>query len=102
MIAARAAYFGVSSLFCIRSRCSISQVCSSRRLPLADCFVRAPSARDRLGAPDLLLQLDHAEHQRFGGWRAARHVDVHGHDAIATADDGIRIMIVAAAVRAGS
>eukprot|EP00968_Pinguiococcus_pyrenoidosus_P004547 scaffold301_cov243-Pinguiococcus_pyrenoidosus.AAC.52 len=50
----------------------------------------------------LLLQLEHAVQQTFGSWRAARHVDVHGHDAVAPADHCVRVVIVATAVGAGA
>src|SRR4051794_14516469 len=40
-------------------------------------------------APNFLLQLQNSIHQRFGGRRAARHVDVDRHDAVATAHDRI-------------
>src|SRR5690349_14414209 len=45
--------------------------------------ITKPSAFDRAGAPDLLLQQQHAVEQRFRGRRAARHVDVDRHDAVA-------------------
>src|SRR4029077_19302476 len=53
-------------------------------------------------AIDFLLQLQNAVEQRLGGRRAARHVDVHRHDAIATAHHRIRIVIVPAAIGAGA
>src|SRR6185503_11362208 len=51
---------------------------------------------------DLVLELEDPVDERLGGRRAARHVDVDGHDAVAAADDGVGIMIVAAAVGAGA
>ena len=53
-----------------------------------------------LVAPDLALQLDDAVEQRLGRRRAAGHVDVHRHDAVAAAHHRVGIVIVAAAVRA--
>src|SRR5690348_13805384 len=51
------------------------------------------SARDGVGAADLLLQLQNPVNQRLGrGW-AARHVHVHRHDAIAAAHHRIRIVV---------
>src|SRR5664279_3484084 len=44
-----------------------------------------PLAFDGSGAPDLLLQQQHAIEQRFRRRRAAGHVDVDGHDAVAAA-----------------
>src|SRR5689334_3999920 len=58
----------------------------------------ARSALDRAGAADLLLQQHHAVEQRLGRGRAAGHIDVDRHDAVASAHDRIGIMIVAAAV----
>src|SRR5262245_28703950 len=46
------------------------------------------SPLDRPGPADLLLQQHHAVQQRLGGGRAARHVDVDRHDAVAAPDDG--------------
>ncbi len=36
-------------------------------------------------AVDFLLQLQHAVQQRFGGGRAAGHIDIHRHHTVATA-----------------
>src|SRR5580693_1902433 len=57
-------------------------------------------AFDGTGAPDLLLQQHDAVKQRFRRRRTAGHVDVDGHDAVATAHHRIRVMIIAAAVGA--
>ena len=57
---------------------------------------------DGVGAADFLLQLQDAEKQGFGGGRAAGDIDIDRHDAVAAAHDGIRIMIIAAAVGARS
>ena len=58
------------------------------------------SALDRAGAADFPLQQQHAVDQRLGRRRAARHVDVDRHDAVAAAHHGIGIVVVAAAVGA--
>src|SRR6185437_2157087 len=57
---------------------------------------------DRVGAADLLLQLQNPVNQRFGGRRATRHVHIHRHDAVAAAHHRIRIVVIAAAIRAGA
>ena len=54
------------------------------------------------GAADLVLQLEDPVDQRLGGRRTARHVDVDRHDAVAAAHDRIGIVVVAAAVGAGT
>ena len=53
-------------------------------------------------ARDLLLQLQDAVEQRLGRRRAARHVDVDRHDAVAAAHHRVGIVVVAAAVGAGA
>ena len=53
---------------------------------------------DRIRALDLVLQLDDAVEQRFSGGRAARHVDIDRHDAVAAAHHRVRVVIVAAPV----
>ena len=50
---------------------------------------------------DLLLQLEDTVHERLGRGRAAGHVDVDGDDAVAAPDDGVGVVVVAAAVGAG-
>src|SRR5688572_11928001 len=45
-------------------------------------------------AADLLLQLQDAVHQRFGGRRAARDVDVDRHDPVAAADHRVGIVVI--------
>src|SRR5688572_30197655 len=64
--------------------------------------MRAASALDRAGAADLPLQEEHAVEQSLRGRRAARHVNVHRHDAVAAAHDRVGIVVVAAAVGAGA
>src|SRR6266545_2971084 len=59
-----------------------------------------PSPLDRAGAADLLLQQQHAVEQRLRRGRAARHVDVDRHDAVAAAHHRIGIVVIAAAVGA--
>src|ERR1700722_7913703 len=54
--------------------------------------------RDGAGTTDLLLQLQNAVDQRFSRRRAARHVDVHRHDAVAAAHHGIGIVVITTAV----
>ncbi len=44
---------------------------------------------EALVALDLLLQLEHPVEQRLGRRGAPRHVNVHRHDAVAAADDGV-------------
>src|SRR4029078_11786003 len=55
---------------------------------------------DRAGAADFLLQEHYAVKEPLRGRRAARHVDIDGDNALATAHHGIRIVIVAPTVRA--
>ena len=62
----------------------------------------SPSPLDRAGAADLLLQQKHAVEQRLGRRRAAGHVDVDRHDAVAAAHHRIGIVVVAAAIGAGA
>src|SRR5438132_6520385 len=72
----------------------------------AACSVSSVAAmlasRDGVGAADLVLQLQQPVNQRLRRRRAAWHVDVHGHDAVAAAHDRVRVVVVAAAVRARS
>src|SRR5262249_39494223 len=51
------------------------------------------SSRDRIGAADLVLQLHDAVEQRLRGRRAAGHVDIHGHDAVAAAHHRVRVVV---------
>src|SRR5690606_15346424 len=51
---------------------------------------------------DLVLQLQQSVHERFSRGRAARHVDVHRHDAVTATHHRIRIVVVAAAVGTGA
>src|SRR6188472_3231176 len=60
------------------------------------------SALDRAGPADLLLQLHHAIDQGFRRRRAARDIDVDRNDAVAAANHGVGIMIVAPAIGAGA
>src|SRR5687768_17604343 len=71
---------------------------SASILAVKICFPKL--TRDRAGALDLLLQLDDPVDQRFRRGRAAWHVNVHRHDAIAPSHDRIGIVVVAAAIRA--
>src|SRR5262252_5806451 len=72
----------------------------SPSLSSVSSMARNPSALDRAGAADLLLQQQHAVEQRFGGRRAAGNVDVDRHDAVAAAHDRIGIVIITTAVGA--
>src|SRR5262249_50502800 len=56
------------------------------------------SALDRAAPADLLLQLHHAIDQGLRGRRAARHVNVDRNDAVAPADHGIGIVVIAPAI----
>lgn len=58
------------------------------------------SSLDRAAAANFLLEQKDAVEQRFRCRRAAGNIDVHGDDAVAPTDDGIRIMIVSAAIGA--
>src|SRR5579859_4162237 len=60
------------------------------------------SAGYGVGAADLLLQLDDSVEQLLGAGRAPRHVDVDGHDAVAAAHHRVGIVVVTAAVGAGT
>lgn len=55
-----------------------------------------------LGMPHLLLELENAKHERLGGRRAAGHVDIHGHDAVASSGDTVGVVVVAATVGAAT
>src|SRR5579859_4200017 len=69
---------------------------------LPSSILTKPSAFDGADAADLLLQQQHAVEQRLRRRRAARHVDVDRHDAVATAHHRIGIVVVAAAIGAGA
>src|SRR5512134_2627227 len=58
--------------------------------------------RDGVLAPDLGLQLQDAVQQRLRGGRAAGHVDVDRHDAVAAAHHRIAVVVVAAAIGAAA
>src|SRR5436309_5705425 len=51
------------------------------------------SARDGVGALDLVLQLDDSVEQRLRRRRAARNVYVHRHDAVASAHHRVGVMV---------
>src|ERR1700722_444061 len=73
------------------------------RTPGRVATVSARSAtEDRPGAADLLLKLHDAVNQGLCCRRAAGHIDVHRHDAIATPHHRITVVIVAATVGAAS
>src|ERR1700754_1304166 len=75
---------------------------STSEVSLVTLMCEALLTRDRVGAADLLLQLQDAVDQRFGRRRATRHVDVDRNDAIATTHDRIGIVVVTTAVGAGA
>src|SRR5947199_9611628 len=58
--------------------------------------------RDGVGTPDLVLELEDPVEQRFGRRRATWHVNVDGHDAIASTHDRVGVMVVTTAVGARS
>lgn len=64
-------------------------------------LLAVPHAGD-LGVAHLALELEDAVHEGLGGRGAAGDVDVDGDDAVASADDGVRVVVVAAAVGAGA
>jgi hypothetical protein len=80
--------------FCPAATTSIASSTSTRLLPV-------PHAGD-LGMPHLLLQLEDTEHERLGGGRAAGNVDIHRHDAVASSDDAVAVVVVAATVGAAT
>lgn len=51
---------------------------------------------------DFLLELKNSVHKRFGRGRAARNVNIDRHNTIATANHGVRVMIISTAVGARS
>src|SRR5262245_40789913 len=82
-----------------RAELTRSPICLSasvmRRSGIGGCSCLRPPPclpLDRAGAPDLLLQQEDAVEQRLGRGRAARHVDVDRHDAVAAAHHGIGIV----------
>ena len=60
------------------------------------------SAGDGVVATNLVLQLDDPVEQGLGGGRTPGNVDVHRDDPVAPAHDGIRVVVIAPAIRAGS
>ena len=50
----------------------------------------------------LLLQLEDTEHESFGGWGATWNVDIHGHNSVTPSCNRVRVMVVAASVRAAA
>lgn len=56
-----------------------------------------PHPRD-LGLPHLALKLEDAVHKGLGGGRATGDVDVDRYDTVATADDAVAVVVVAATV----
>src|ERR1700728_600545 len=62
----------------------------------------ASATEDRPPAPDFLLQLHDPVDKRLGRGRAAGHVDIHRHDAVAAAHHRVGVMVVAAAIGAAA
>ena len=60
-----------------------------------------PHAGD-LGMPHLLLQLENTEHERFGSGWAAGYVNVNRYNAVASSDDTVAVVVVAATVGAAT
>jgi hypothetical protein len=58
------------------------------------------SKQEGLVSLDFFLQLDQSIQQCFGSGRASRNIDIHRHNAVASPDNGIRIMIIATTVGA--
>src|SRR5437667_7241104 len=55
---------------------------------------------NRIGAPDLVLELQNAVEQRLGGGWAPRHIDIDRNDAVAAAHHRIRVVVIAPAIGA--
>ena len=53
---------------------------------------------DRVRALDLVLKLDDTVEQCFCSRRTTRHIDVYRDDSVASANDGVRVVVVATAV----
>src|SRR3954466_592959 len=75
---------------------------STSEVSLITLMCDALLTRDRVGATDLLLQLQDAVDQRFGRRWTTRHIDVDRNDAIAAANDRVGIVVVTAAIGAGT
>jgi len=61
------------------------------------CLLAVPHL-DRLLSLDLLLELENTVEKGLSSRRTARDVDVNGDNAIASTDDSVRVVVVAAAV----
>src|SRR3546814_9516696 len=68
--------------------------CSASEVFCVSVMAAPSGTRDGAGAANLFLQLQNAVDQRLGRGRTARHVDVHRHDAIATAHHRIGIVVI--------
>src|SRR5260370_36971508 len=93
----------VSSPFA--TRCPVTEPESatamiSPSLSSLSSIARVPSALDRAGAADLLLQQQHAVEQCLGGRWAAGDVDIDRHEAVAATHDRISGMVIAPALGA--
>jgi hypothetical protein len=67
----------------------------------APSLLSVPHSRD-LGVPHLALQLEDAVHEGLAGGRTAGNIDIDGHDSVATADDAVAVVVVAATVGAAT
>ena len=61
-----------------------------------------PPQRHVSPAVNLLLQLQQAVKQCLGSGGTSRDVDVHGYDAVAATDHGVRVVVVTAAISAAA
>src|SRR6201991_4876533 len=75
---------------------------STSEVSLITLMCDALLTRDRVGATDLLLQLQGAGDQRSVRRRATRLIDIDRNDVMAAANDGVGIVVVTAAVGAGT
>jgi len=55
-----------------------------------------------LGVPHLLLQLENTEHQRLGGRRASRDVDIDWNNSVTTTSDTVAVVVVTTTVGAAT
>lgn len=52
--------------------------------------------------PHLLLQLEDAEHERLGGRRAARNVDIDWYDSVTSSGDTVAVVVVTTTIGAAA
>jgi len=70
--------------------------------PSTDNELRSVPLPDLPHSLDLLLQLEETIHESLGGGRAAWHVNVDWHDAVAASHHSIGVVVVAASVGAAA